>query len=172
MLPALHRPLSRTHHLLSRTALWLAVLGAAGTAHAVDATPKVQVTPVLKTASSWDDKPITYPDGHSEVTGLVIEIAPGAETGWHEHPVPSFAYILQGELQVTRQDGQVKRLKTGDALAEVVGVIHNGRAVSAEPVKLVVFYTGAAGKALTIAHPEFTLPANAQQAAVKQGEPR
>ncbi|MEX8520702.1 MAG: cupin domain-containing protein [Leptothrix sp. (in: b-proteobacteria)] len=172
MLPALHHTTPRAPRLLSRTALWLAVLGSAGAAHALDASQTVRVTPVLKATSSWDDKQITYPDGRGEVTGLVIEIAPGAETGWHEHPIPSFAYILQGELQVTRQDGQVKRLKTGDALAEVVSVIHNGRAVSAEPVKLVVFYTGAFGKVLTIARPEFTLSVSALQEAVKNGEAR
>lgn len=169
MTPTLRR--TRAVRLIA-TVLWLAALGSAGTARALDPAPKLQVTPVLKTSSSWDDKQIVYPDGRSEVTGLVIELASGAETGWHEHPVPSFAYILQGELQVTRQDGQVKRLKTGDALAEVVGVIHNGRAVSTEPVKLVVFYTGAFGKVLTINRPEFTLPVSALQDAVQKGEAR
>jgi len=92
------------------------------------------------------------------VSALIVEIAPGGETGWHEHPVPSLAYILEGKLDVTRATGEVKHLAPGDALAEVVNTLHNGRAVGDKPVKLVVFYVGAQGKALTISHPEFQPP--------------
>lgn len=126
--------------------------------HALDATSAVTVTPLLKTTTTWDGQPIVYPEGQGEVTAFIIELAANGETGWHEHPVPSFAYILEGELEVTRRDGSVKRLKPGEALAEVVNTFHNGRALNDQPVKLVVFYTGAVGKKLTIPHPEFRLP--------------
>jgi hypothetical protein len=43
----------------------------------------------------------------------------------------------------------VKRLEAGDALAEVVNTTHNGRNVGDVPVRLVVFYAGAAGQGLT-----------------------
>lgn len=129
-----------------------------GPSQALDASSAVKVTPLLKTSSSWDGQQIIYPEGQGEVTALVIELAADGETGWHEHPVPSFAYILEGDLEVTRRDGSVKILKPGDALAEVVNTYHNGRALNGKPVKLVVFYTSAIGKTLTIAHPEFRLP--------------
>ncbi len=122
-------------------------------APALDSTPAVTVAPLLKTTSSWDGKPIVYPTGQAEVTGLLIEIAPGGETGWHEHPVPSFAFMLDGELEITLKNGQVKRLHAGDALAEVVDTPHNGRNVGDRPVKIVVFYAGTVGKALTLSHP-------------------
>lgn len=125
-------------------------------AYALDNSTGVTVMPLLKTTQSWDGKPIVYPTGQAEITGLLIEVAPGKETGWHEHPVPSFAWIISGTLEITRQDGQVKRLQAGDALAEVIDTLHNGRNVGTDPVKLVVFYTGAVGKALTIKHPEVT----------------
>jgi hypothetical protein len=38
-------------------------------------------------------------------------------------------------------------------LAEVTDTAHIGRAVSDTPVKLIVFYAGAVGKALTINQP-------------------
>jgi quercetin dioxygenase-like cupin family protein len=60
---------------------------------------------------------------------MVIEIAPGAETGWHSHSIPSFAFILEGELEVRLKNGSVNRLKAGEALAEVVNTLHNGRNV-------------------------------------------
>ncbi len=121
--------------------------------HALDATSGVQVTPLLKTSQSWNGAALTYPTGQAEVTALLIEIAPGKQTGWHLHPVSSFAYILSGTLEVTLADGRVKRLQAGEPLAEVVNTAHNGRALGDAPVKLVVFYTGAVGTPLTVAVP-------------------
>lgn len=123
-------------------------------AHALDQSAAVQVSTVLKTTSSWDGKPLAYPDGKAEVTGLLIEIAPGAETGWHRHPVPSFALVLEGELEVRLASGQTKRLKAGEALAEVIDTAHNGRNVGTGPLKLVVFYAGSAGGKLTVKEAE------------------
>jgi quercetin dioxygenase-like cupin family protein len=130
-------------------------LGLPLSASALDATPSVKVTPLMKTTTSWNGVPIVYPAGQAQVTALIVEIAPGGETGWHEHPVTSLAYVLEGNLDVTRATGEVKHLGPGDALAEVVNTLHNGRTQGDKPVKLVVFYIGAEGKALTIAHPEF-----------------
>lgn len=110
----------------------------------------LKVLTILKTATSWNGNPIEYPTGKPEISGLTIEIPPGGETGWHKHPVPSFAMILEGELEVKLKDGSVKRLKTGEALAEVVDTFHNGRNVGTVPVKLVVFYAGVADQKLTI----------------------
>lgn len=127
-------------------------------AHAIDATATVKVTPLLKTDRAWNGVPIVYPAGQAEVTALVVEIAAGGVTGWHEHPVPSFAYILEGELEVTRASGEVRRLGPGDTLAEVVNTVHQGRALGDKPAKLLVFYIGARNTPLTVAHPELQPP--------------
>jgi len=84
------------------------------------------------------------------VTGMVVEIAPGGETGWHLHPVPSFGIVLEGELELQLISGAVKRLKAGEAVAEVVNTLHNGRNVGQVPVKLVVFYIGSVGQKQTV----------------------
>lgn len=118
----------------------------------------IKVTPLLKTTRSWDGKAIVYPEGEAQITGLIVEIAPGGETGWHEHPIPSFGMILQGMLEVSLENGQVKRLQAGDALAEVINTLHNGKNVGKEPVKIVVFYAGTTDSPLTIAHPEMNPP--------------
>ncbi len=120
------------------------------TAFALDQSPMVNVTQVLKATKSWDGRPITYPQGEAEVTGLLVEVAPGGETGWHLHPVPSFAMVLAGTLEVALKDGRVKRLQTGDALAEVVDTLHNGRNVGNVPVRLIVFYAGTSGQSLSV----------------------
>lgn len=80
---------------------------------ALDPSSQVQVTPVLKSQTSWDGTPLEYPAGKAEVTGLVVELAPGAQTGWHFHPVPSFALILEGELEIEKKNGERTRVKAG-----------------------------------------------------------
>jgi len=117
--------------------------------YALDNSTGVEVTQILKTTSSWNGNPLVYPEGQAEITGLLVEILPGAETGWHEHSVPSFGIVLEGTLEVTLKSGEVKRLQSGDALAEVVDTLHNGRNISNQRVKIIVFYTGAVGKSLT-----------------------
>jgi quercetin dioxygenase-like cupin family protein len=123
---------------------------AISTAHALDNHGAVTVQPLLQTTSSWDGTPLRWPQGDAELTGLIVIIAPGGETGWHSHPVPSFGLLLEGELEVTLRDGRTKRIRAGEALAEVVGVAHNGRVVGDVPARLVVFYAGAKGVPLTV----------------------
>ena len=123
---------------------------------AVDYSAAVKVTPLLKTTTTWEGKAIVYPEGDAQLSGLMVEIAPGGETGWHEHPVPSFELMLQGTLEVTTEHGQVKRLQAGEAFSEVVNTKHNGRNVGKEPVKILVVYIGTTDTALTIAHLEVT----------------
>jgi quercetin dioxygenase-like cupin family protein len=120
---------------------------------AIDETPAVKVTQLLKTTSAWDGKQIVYPEGQAEMTALLIEIAPGESTGWHQHPVPSFAFLLEGTLEIILTDGRAKRMQPGTALSEVTDTMHLGRALSKTPVKIVVFYAGSAGKALTVNQP-------------------
>ena len=124
-------------------------------ASALDENTALKVTRLLKTTTSWDGKQILYPKGQGEVTALIVEIAPKAETGWHEHPVPSFAYIMEGELELKLATGETKFLHPGDVLPESVGALHNGRNVGKEPVKILVFYMGEVGAKLSVAHPEF-----------------
>lgn len=118
-------------------------------AYALDQTDAIRVQTILKTHTSWDGKALEYPTGQAEITGMIVEIAPGAETGWHLHAVPSFGMVLEGELEVQLKDGKTKHLKSGEALAEVVNTLHNGRNVGATPVKLIVFYAGAVGQKLS-----------------------
>lgn len=124
-------------------------LGFQSEAFSLEQAASVKVSEVLKAENSWDGKPIVYPEGKPEITVMFIEIAPGGETNWHLHPVPSFAVVLNGELEVQLKNGVVKRLKSGEALAEVVNTLHNGRNVGSVPVKLVVFYAGVVGQKLT-----------------------
>ncbi|MDX1250813.1 MAG: cupin domain-containing protein [Gammaproteobacteria bacterium] len=118
--------------------------------HAIELSSAVKVSTVLKTDKSWDGQPIVYPEGKPEITGVVVEIAPGGETGWHSHPVPSFGMVLEGELEVQLKTGQAKRFTAGEALAEVTNALHNGRNVGQSPLKIIVFYGGVVGQKLSV----------------------
>ncbi|WP_255988093.1 cupin domain-containing protein [Chitinolyticbacter albus] len=128
----------------------LLLLALDASAQALDLPVSVEATPILKTTTSWNGTPLVYPAGVAEISGLLITIAPGGETGWHSHPVPSFGYVLEGELEVSLKNGRKNRIKAGEALAEVVDTLHNGRNVGTGPVKLVVFYAGSQGTVLTV----------------------
>jgi quercetin dioxygenase-like cupin family protein len=118
-------------------------------AHAIDATQSITVIPLLKTTTSWNGAPIHYPTGDAEITGMIVEIAVGGETGWHLHAVPSFGMMLEGSLEVSLKDGSTKILHKGDALVEVVNTLHNGKNIGDTPVKIIVFYAGALDSKLT-----------------------
>ncbi|UXI70527.1 cupin domain-containing protein [Tahibacter amnicola] len=120
---------------------------------ALENSASVKVTPQLASATTWDGKPVVYPTGTAEVTTLMIEVAPGGETGWHKHPVPSFALVLEGSLEVHLKDGRTHRARAGDVLYEVVDTWHNGRNVGEGTLKLFVTYAGAKGQPLTIKEP-------------------
>ena len=120
---------------------------------ALDPGAAVKVVPLKKTGNSWDGKPIFYPSGKAEIVAITVEVAPGGETGWHDHSVPSFAMMLEGELEVFLRDGRTKRIKAGDVLVEVVNTAHNGRNLGNVPARLVVFYAGAEGVPHTARRP-------------------
>ena len=103
---------------------------------------RIQSQENLSTTKTWDGAPIHYPSGTAKVTGAIHTIPPGVETGWHLHPVPCFAFVLEGELVVELKDGRTKNLKAGDILAEVIGTLHNGKNTGKVPLKIAIFYIG------------------------------
>jgi quercetin dioxygenase-like cupin family protein len=122
---------------------------------------KIQVTPLLKTSVTSSGDPVAYLNTEQpEVTAVEVVIPPGAETGWHRHPVPCYAYILAGSLEVELEGGRKHELKAGQALVETVHIAHNGRNLGAEPVRLVMFVTGEKGKPFAV--PLSSAPAGAK----------
>ena len=104
----------------------------------------VQARVILKTKNMSNGQPIAYlKSDNPEVTVMTVELPPGAETGWHIHPVPVYAYILSGSLTVEVEGKNTSVFQAGDAIIEAVNTRHCGRNTGAVPVKLVVFYTGA-----------------------------
>lgn len=115
-----------------------------------DDPPAVESKILLKTTESWDGVPIQIPEGDPEVTAVHIKIPTGQETGWHYHPIPSFAYLIEGELEIMLKNGSTKRMEQGEAIAEVTNTIHSGKNTGDNTAILVVFYIGNEGDTLTV----------------------
>ena len=98
---------------------------------------------LLQTTVNSVGQPIAWPlEGTPEVTALLIEMAPGEETGWHQHPVPLLGYLLAGELTVHLATGEKRVIRPGGISLESVNVIHNGVNEGAVPCKMIVFVVG------------------------------
>jgi quercetin dioxygenase-like cupin family protein len=103
----------------------------------------VQARVVLKTKNMSNGQPIAYlKTDNPEVSVMTVELPPGAETGWHTHPVPVYAYVLSGSLTIEMEGMKTAIFQAGDAIVEVVNTRHSGKNTGDVPVKLVVFYTG------------------------------
>jgi quercetin dioxygenase-like cupin family protein len=104
----------------------------------------VQAQVILKTAVTGNGQPLEYlKTDRPEITAMTVEIKAGAETGWHIHSVPVYAYVISGSLTVNIEGGQSRLFNTGDVIIEVMNTRHNGVNSGQVPVKLIVFYVGA-----------------------------
>jgi quercetin dioxygenase-like cupin family protein len=112
------------------------------------------VPPLLQTTVNSLGQPIVYPaEGTPEVTALLVEMAPGQLTGWHQHPVPLLGYLLAGELTVTQITGEKRIVRTGEVSLESVGVIHQGANEGSVPLKMIVFVIGRKDLPFTVLTP-------------------
>lgn len=103
------------------------------------------VTPLLSSSETVIGQAIAYPAGEAKVTAAIVTIPPGGETGWHTHPVPLFATLLDGELTVDYGTKGTRVYKSGDSLLEAMNWPHNGTNKGTVPVRILAVYMGAAG---------------------------
>lgn len=125
----------------------LAGLLGAPSAFAGDAYSRgVTAQPILHAKTDAAGHAIKYPStGVPELTGYLVEIPPGGETGWHMHPYPCMAYVLSGKVEVEQKGGPVRKYKAGDSFAEMVKTQHIGRNHGKKPVKILLFVAGVDG---------------------------
>ena len=119
----------------------------------MNATPERSTTEsriVLQSNASWDKTPYrAYPQGQPELTIQKVSIPANTALQWHRHAAPNAGYVLSGQLTIELKDrSETLKLNAGDALAEVVDIMHRGVAGS-EPVELLVFYAGSPGMPLS-----------------------
>lgn len=104
---------------------------------------------VMTTSRSVVGEAIQYPTANeAQVTAQIITLEPGASTIWHRHPMPTFGYILDGEIEVDYGPRGTRTFKTGAALMEAMTHAHRGRNVSDRPVRALVVSIGEKGQPL------------------------
>ena len=103
-------------------------------------------------ATTWDGTKI--PEQRIDdprITVLRITVAPGEKLPVHKHPVVNVGYLVSGELTVVKPaTGEIKKLRAGDSLIEVIDEWHYGKNEGKEDAVIVVVYIGDKGQPLTI----------------------
>ncbi|HEY3918577.1 MAG TPA: cupin domain-containing protein [Stellaceae bacterium] len=105
---------------------------------------KIVATTIFKTTVTAAGQKIVFPAGNTEVTALLVDIPAGADTGWHEHPYPRYAYVLAGAVTVENEAGARNTYETGSFFVEQTGIFHHG--TTTVPTKLLVIDQNEAGK--------------------------
>jgi quercetin dioxygenase-like cupin family protein len=112
------------------------------------AEAQLETRTLMATGATVTGEPIRYPAGApARVTMLEIVLRPGQQTGWHIHPVPLVAYILDGELTVDYGPKGKRTYRKGDAFVEAMDETHDGRAGDGGPVRILAVVIGADGVA-------------------------
>ncbi|NTU58696.1 MAG: cupin domain-containing protein [Chlorobiaceae bacterium] len=111
-----------------------------------DSYANVKVDKLLVSSTTYTGQKLTYNDtADPEVTALIVHFPPGGSTGWHKHPIPVYAYILDGELTINMKDGSSYHFKKGEVVLEVMNTLHNGVNTGDRETTLMVFYSGTTG---------------------------
>ena len=107
---------------------------------------------LVKTGETRDKQPIVYPKTDKpEIISVIGTIQAGGRTPLHEHPVPTYVYVLEGEVELQSEGGQPHQYKAGEAYIEALNHKHQLFNKSNAPAKVLVVFVGEAGKPTTIA---------------------
>lgn len=86
----------------------LLALASTGVAHAEErALPAGFTTEaLLKTGVTRDEDRIVYPSSTPQIISVLGTIDKDGRTALHEHPVPVFVHVLEGEIELRSENGE------------------------------------------------------------------
>ena len=109
----------------------------------------IEIQELMRTGASWNGTAYgAYPEGVAEPVVAKITIPAHKELTWHSHPMPSFAYVLAGEITVENDKGNKKHFTAGEVMPETVDMAHRGF-VGDQPATFIVFYARTKGMPLS-----------------------
>lgn len=137
----------------------LAAVAAAGLmatspAHAQDApsTEMVGITSqdvLVATTTNAAGDPVAYPTGTPEISSWIATVEPGGHSSLHQHPVPLYAYVLEGAFEVVVDGAERIPMAEGQGILEPqnrnMQVFNTGDG----PGRLLVVAMGAQGQPLS-----------------------
>ena len=109
-----------------------------------------RATPVMKETKTEVGQDIQYPNAHPQVTMLLLEIAPGGQSGRHMHPVPSANYVLGGEVTIEIEGHNTVTYRVGEAFVGATQTWHNAFNRGTAPAIVPVVFIGEEGKPVTV----------------------
>ncbi len=95
---------------------------------------------------------VAFPQDNPSVRALVVTMAPGEVTGWHQHHTPMFAYILEGEVTVDYEGIGKKTYRTGEGILEAMKVTHRGENTGEVLTRILAVFLLGDGKAVVEEH--------------------
>lgn len=108
-----------------------------------------EIQELMRTGASWNAAAYgAYPQGVAEPVVVKIAMPAHQELAWHSHPMPSFAYILSGEITVEDDKGSKAHFTAGQVMPETVHTAHRA-VVGDQPATFIVFYAGTKGMPLS-----------------------
>jgi quercetin dioxygenase-like cupin family protein len=98
--------------------------------------PAVKATPLLKTTTTITGQKLEYPGKNPQVTATMVEIPPGVDVGWHEHPNIRYVYVIDGTLTIELVNGTRRDFPAGTIFVEAIGTRHHGFNAGSTPVRV------------------------------------
>src|ERR1700757_2666633 len=88
--------------------------------------PTVKATILLNTTTTITGQKLEYPANSPHVTATLVEILPGADVGWHEHPNIGYVYVIEGTLTIEFENRARREFAPGMIFVEALGTRHHG----------------------------------------------
>jgi len=116
------------------------------------AQQKVVIQPVVKSSTTAAGQPVEFPPS-PEISAFTAD-NPGGGTAapFHKHPYQRLVYVIEGTLNVEREDGTVQSYQAGSLLIEMRDIWHHP--VIKDHVKLLVIDFAPKGESNQIARPQ------------------
>jgi quercetin dioxygenase-like cupin family protein len=105
---------------------------------------------VLNTQGTRDGDPIRYPDGTAEIISVIGTIEPGGRTPLHQHPVPTYVYVLEGQVELRTEGGDPHVYNQGEAYIEALDRDHQLSNTTDETARILAVFVGAEGTPTTV----------------------
>lgn len=113
-----------------------------------------EVSAILQTSETILGQSFSYPAGKpAKVTATIVTMPPGGTTGWHEHPIPVFGYVLEGEITVDYGPHGKRVFRKGDPLMEAIDTAHDGHNTGEGVARVLAVFMGTEGVADTMKVP-------------------
>jgi len=110
-----------------------------------------ETKPLIKSGKTADGDVLQYPKTEKpEIVAVTGTIQPGGRTPLHQHPIPVFVHVMEGELEVQTEGKETRSYKTGDSFIESMNRSHQAFNKGTSPAKILVVFVGEEGKPTTV----------------------